>query len=154
NDALVLTDGVGNHVTLDIQGSFSSSSFTLSSDGSAGTDIVLSPVPNPPPFADFLAHSKSDLLMQDNTDQLVVDEVVSGQATFRVFGSFGAVWQFAGVGDYLGQGEDGYLLWNSTDGSLDVVEGGTQRFLGGVLGSQWQFEGSGDLLGYGQDDYM
>ena len=41
SNALVLTDAENDHFTLSIEGSFTSSSFQLSSDGNEGTDVVV-----------------------------------------------------------------------------------------------------------------
>jgi hypothetical protein len=52
NASLVLTDTLSNTVTLGIQGSFSTGSFAIGSDGGTGTDITVAlspPLPPPPP---------------------------------------------------------------------------------------------------------
>ncbi|HEX4082236.1 MAG TPA: hypothetical protein VHX40_04665, partial [Acidimicrobiales bacterium] len=111
----------------------------------------------------LLGQSTDDFLLWDgssassNYGVLVVGSVVGGQAQYVAFGGVGPNWQFAGVGDYLGDGKAGFLIEDQNTGNLVVGEdvGGTAQYtLAGGLGPEWQFEGSGNLLGQGQDDFL
>ena len=53
SNALVLTNTLNSHATLHIQGTFTSNSFSIASDGSTGTDITLLPVLHNPIYGTY-----------------------------------------------------------------------------------------------------
>ncbi|HEY1734431.1 MAG TPA: hypothetical protein VGG23_08295 [Acidimicrobiales bacterium] len=111
----------------------------------------------------LLGQSSDDFLLWDGSSaspeygSLTVGSVVDGEAQYSQIGSVGPEWEFAGVGDYLGDGGAAFLMENSTTAALVVgedVNGAAQYTAVGALGADWQFEGSGDLLGPGQADFL
>src|SRR5206468_11664073 len=62
NNALVLSNAIGNQVTLGIQGTFTSGNFTLTPDSGGGTNIKLKSARN-----DFNGDGTSDILLRNST---------------------------------------------------------------------------------------
>ncbi|HEX3882846.1 MAG TPA: Ig-like domain-containing protein [Stellaceae bacterium] len=111
----------------------------------------------------LLGGSSDDFLVWDGSSStpeygaLAIGAVVNGVAQYTPIGGVGPNWQFAGVGDYLGDGKTGSLMKDSNTGNVVVGEdvgGAAQYTLVGGIGPEWQFEGSGNLLGHGQDDFL
>jgi hypothetical protein len=111
----------------------------------------------------LLGNSTDDFLLWDGSSSsasygtLVVGSVSEGQAQYAAIGGVGPEWQFEGMGDYLGDGNTGFLMENQNNGNLivgEVVNSSAQYTLVGNLSSAWEFEGSGDLLGQGRDDFL
>jgi hypothetical protein len=156
-NVLQVVDGGSTYdVNLDPGQSFAGALFNLAPDGSGGTDVTL----GAPLRSDLASHGLSDTLMTDSTNgNLVVDEVADGQMTYQALGGLGPQWQIEGEGAFLGDGKDGFLLWddNPSNGAIVVGEddGGTVQYtqIGGV-GPNWQFEGNGDFLGDGTTDFL
>ena len=87
---------------------------------------------------------------------LDIGEVVNGGINFTPIGGLGPEWEYAGNGDFLGDGHDGFLIRN-TDGAVDVgevVNGAAQFTAVGGLGSEWAFKGVGDFLGGGHTGFL
>jgi len=111
----------------------------------------------------LLGQSSDDFLLWDGSSSspaygaLVVGSLANSVATYTQIGAVGPNWQFKGVGNYLGDGNTGFLMEDQNSGAVVVGEdvgGGAQYTAVGGLGPEWQFEGSGDLLGHGQDDFL
>jgi hypothetical protein len=94
---------------------------------------------------------------------MVIGSISGGVAQYTPIGSVGPEWQFEGVGDYLGNGNAQFLMWDTSSASSQygsVVTGedvnGTVQYtrVGGLGPTTWQFEGTGDLLGHGHDDFL
>jgi hypothetical protein len=104
------------------------------------------------------------LMVANNTGALVLDEVSGGSAMgYAAIGGLGSEWQFEGDGSFLGDGKDGFLIWNDgannspISGALVVGEdvGGVAQYTAvGGIGAEWQFEGTGPLLGQSTDDFL
>jgi hypothetical protein len=111
----------------------------------------------------LLGQPSDDFLLWDDSSAspqygaVVVGSVVDGQAQYTQISTLGPQWEFAGVGDYLGDGKASFLMENTTTAALVVGEdvNGVAKYTAvGGLGSAWQFEGTGNLLGHGQDDFL
>ena len=112
SNALVLTDGGGAHATLAIQGSFATGNFNITSDGSAGTEIVFGRLP--------LVYGQTI----DETGIVATSETVAaGVMTLRNGGSVAGT---IDVGTSLNSGD--FTL--ASDGS-----GGTNVIVSTVFGS-------------------
>jgi len=92
---------------------------------------------------DFLGDGKSDFLIESTAGQVVVGEVVNGQAQYTQVAGIASSWSFVGAGDYSGTGTDSFLIEN-TNGALvtgTVVNGHAQFTQVGGLAPDWTFHG-------------
>src|SRR5713101_1825498 len=86
--------------------------------------------------------------------------LVGGAAVFSGIGGVGPEWQFAGTGDFLGDGRSGFLMRNTgafANGQLTICEvvNGSAAFTGlGGIGAEWEFKGVGDYLGIGKPGFL
>ena len=110
--------------------------------------------------ADFLGDGQSQFLIHNvgnvTPGALDLGEVVNGGINFTPIGGLGPEWEYAGNGDFLGDGHEGFLIRN-TDGAVDVgevVNGAAQFTPVGGLGSEWVFKGVGDFLGDGHTGFL
>lgn len=115
-------------------------------------------------IGDFLGDGRTGFAIRNTGSVLrgVIDigEVVNGTAVYTTVGGAGAEWQFAGTGDFLGDGHTGLLLRNTgmvIPGVLAIGEvvGGELRFTEvGAIGSEWEVVGSGSYLDGGRSDFL
>jgi len=114
--------------------------------------------------ADFVGDGQSEILIWDanapDTGTLQLGQVVNGTVSFEAVGGVGVEWEFAGNGDFLGNGRDGFLIYNNgdvIDGALtvgEVIDGELIFTELGSLGPEWEFKGVGDFLGHGRDGFL
>jgi V8-like Glu-specific endopeptidase len=112
----------------------------------------------------FLGHGRADFLMRNTGNfangQLDIGEVVNGSAVFTPIGGVGPEWQFAGTGDFLGDGRTGFLMRNTgsvANGQIDVgevVNGAAVFTLLCGVGPEWEIKGVGDYLGVGHPGFL
>lgn len=113
---------------------------------------------------DFLGTGQSEFLVYNTgifeTGALYLGQIVGGAIQYTSLGGLGLEWQFEGVGDFLGDGKQGFLIRNTGSveaGTLDVGEivGGAVQYtqIGGV-GAEWNFEGVGNFLGDGRTGFL
>ena len=99
----------------------------------------------------------SDLLLQNATGAVAVGAIGgNGQESYTQVAALGPEWSFQGNGDFLGNGQDQFLIEN-TSGAVDVgnvVNGQAQYTQVAALGPEWTFQGTGDFLGNGQDQFL
>src|SRR5690242_6186627 len=93
-------------------------------------------------------------MYNQNTGHPEIVEPVNGFTQFTDLGVvFGAQWQYEGSGDYLRNGQAGFLMFNRDTGDTELVErlSGTTQLtdLHTVLGTQWLFKGTGNYLEVG-----
>jgi hypothetical protein len=112
----------------------------------------------------LLGNGRSDFLIRNTggvlPGQLDVGEVVNGAAVYTAIGGVGPEWQFAGTGDFLGDGHTAFLMRNTGDvipGTLavgEVVNGNlTFTDIGGV-GPEWEFIGTGNYVDASRSDFL
>ena len=99
----------------------------------------------------------SDLLLQNAAGAVAVGAIGgNGQESYTQVAALGPEWSFQGNGDFLGNGQDQFLIEN-TSGAVDVgnvVNGQAQYTQVAALGPEWTFQGTGDFLGNGQDQFL
>ena len=74
-------------------------------------------------------------------------------------GAVGLNWQFSGVGNFSGAGENDMLLRNSNTGGLEVYDIANNQITNaafiGTVGLDWQFSGVGNFSGVpGETDLL
>jgi hypothetical protein len=151
---LTLSGGSDAPLELKVDGNYAPGAF-LATPGANETVVTLSPVHDPSfPRADLTGDGASDLLM-DN--QLVVGSLSGGSLNYTAIGALRPEWEFNGTGNFIGDGRQGVLLFDSENNQIWVAEdvNGAARYseIGGV-GSEWQFVGNGPFLGHGLDDIL
>ncbi len=86
-------------------------------------------------------------------------EGTGGQVTYHSFASLAAGWQVIGSGDFLGVGEDQFLVQNLSSGAVDIgrvsaaTNGQAALTPFASLGA-WKVVGTGDYLGLGRDEFL
>ncbi|HWF01825.1 MAG TPA: hypothetical protein VG248_18655 [Caulobacteraceae bacterium] len=116
---------------------------------------------------DFLGAGARQFMMENTYGSVVVGQITSGAGgrdliTYELVAGLGPEWSFKGVGDYLGDGHDQFLIENTAGvvvvGEVDpALDGGgfqTNYAEVGALGPEWAFEGSGDFLGDGKAQFL
>lgn len=139
-------------VSVLLAGTYAGGNFALNPDLGGGTQITYQTAPSTAPVL--------GPLMTNSDGTLVLDQVVDSQIQFNTIGGLGPEWEFEGQGNFLGDGQPGFLIRNVGDvdpGALDVGEvvGGQAAYtqIGG-LGTEWQFQGNADFLGDGQTQFL
>ncbi|HEX3884434.1 MAG TPA: NF038122 family metalloprotease [Stellaceae bacterium] len=102
---------------------------------------------------------KSGILMTNNaTGALVlVGSKTDLTASYQQIGGIGTEWQIAGYGDFLGDGADGFLMYDTKSGAIVVGEddNGTAQYIQvGAVGSEWSFVGAGQFAGQATSDFL
>jgi autotransporter passenger strand-loop-strand repeat protein len=146
--------------------------FGLTSNGLGDVDIIATPDNTSGTFLianhlknSFEDHGVADFVIENTSGDVDLGEVgSSGTATYTLVGGLGSNWIFGGsgafsqAGDYLGDGQDQFLI-ESTTGSntgevyLGQVSGSSTTYVHVAnLGLEWSFHGAGDFLGAGEGE--
>ncbi|HWF01826.1 MAG TPA: NF038122 family metalloprotease [Caulobacteraceae bacterium] len=96
----------------------------------------------------------SDILIENTGGAVVYGEIIDQQLQYTSVGGLGPEWSFRGVGNYLGNGQDGFLIENSSGAIVlgNAVTGAYTAVSG--LGPEWTFEESGPFFGDSQDQFL
>ena len=110
----------------------------------------------PPINDDFNGDNVSDILIQSNSGEVVVGELVNGSEVYTGVAALGSEWTFHGSGDFLGDGNTDFLIENNGGAVYlgEVADGKTTYTSVSALGPEWSFKGTGDFLGSGLSDYL
>ncbi|MGB9645433.1 MAG: hypothetical protein WCB44_09980, partial [Stellaceae bacterium] len=152
---LTLFNGTTPLVQLTVSTPYSRNFFSVSSDGSGGTNVTVSQTAPFPIPSDFNVDGDSDILWQNTSGQPAV-WLMNGTTPFSqplVDSNPGPSWQVVGTGNFYGGGQAD-ILWQNTDGQAAIwaMNGTTpvgEPLVGANPGPSWQIIGTGYFNGLG-----
>ena len=86
-------------------------------------------------------------------------EGTDGQVTYHNLAQIASGWLVIGSGNYLGEGQDQFLVHNTSSGAVDIgqvsaVGNGLAALTPFASLGAWKVVGTGDYLGLGRDEFL